>query len=221
MENISIYNVDIAICNLQRTTKELEFKTYSDISPLVLTNLDALRQLYRPNGTAFTVACGKLYKKSLFDSLRFPVGRLHEDEFLTYKLINMSDKIVFLDLPLYFYFQREGSITGSGFTPKRAIDSLDAMIERFYYFKMNKIGLLEESYFSVVTAYSNSLIYLTNDEKKIIRENSIKFKNFVYSNKIKLKKIKRRIITLAVVHSPLAFKVLYTLKSRLLSLRNN
>jgi hypothetical protein len=75
------------------------------------------------------------------------VGRLHEDEFVTYKTIFLSQKVVFVDLPLYFYFQRSDSIMGAPFNFKRAFDAMDAVIERYDFFLTNEIDLLEETYF--------------------------------------------------------------------------
>ena len=57
-----------------------------------------------------TQATNKLYRLYLFQTERFPVGRINEDEFLIYRLAYICKKIAFTNEKLYYYFQREGSI---------------------------------------------------------------------------------------------------------------
>ena len=52
---------------------------------------DALKTLIQGRGF-YAVAWNKLYKKSLFDGIEFPIGKLHEDEFVTYKLVGKAKR---------------------------------------------------------------------------------------------------------------------------------
>ncbi len=61
---------------------------------------------------------GKLYKKVLFQQIRFPLGKMYEDLGTTYKLFYLSEKIVYSSEKLYYYFQREDSIMNRKFTLK-------------------------------------------------------------------------------------------------------
>ena len=79
------------------------------------------------------VAWNKLYLSSLLEGERYPVGKHHEDEFFTYRIYGKAEKLVYVDRPMYFYLQRQGSIMRS-FTIKR-LDALDAYLERLAYFK--------------------------------------------------------------------------------------
>lgn len=65
-----------------------------------------------------TVAWGKLYTKDLFQGIRYPVGRLHEDIFTTYKLIDRCKKIVVGQEGKYLYRVRQNSISNINFTHK-------------------------------------------------------------------------------------------------------
>lgn len=77
----------------------------------------------------FTVAWNKLYKTELFKDIRYPYGKIHEDEFTTYKTIELADKVAYTEEELYFYVQRQGSIMDNGFD-KRSLYRLDAYQER-------------------------------------------------------------------------------------------
>lgn len=55
-------------------------------------------------------ACNKLYRKSLFDHLKFPDGKLYEDLATIPAIIYEADHVVKVNAPLYYYRQRSGSI---------------------------------------------------------------------------------------------------------------
>lgn len=47
-------------------------------------------------------AWNKLYKKSLFDGLRYPIEKLYEDNWMIHKLIYKAKFVVFIDKELFF-----------------------------------------------------------------------------------------------------------------------
>lgn len=55
-------------------------------------------------------AWGKLYRKELFEGLRYRVGLYYEDLDLFYKLFEKCKRIVFIPETVYFYRQTPGSI---------------------------------------------------------------------------------------------------------------
>lgn len=55
--------------------------------------------------------CMKFYKRTLYDEIRFPVGKKYEDMGTTYKLFLKADKICYYSEAFYHYWQREDSIT--------------------------------------------------------------------------------------------------------------
>ena len=75
------------------------------------------------------LAWNKLYRKSLFESIRYPVGKVYEDIATTYKLVHASQKSVFSDKCLYVYRKRPGSISVSK-TRERLYQGLEAALLR-------------------------------------------------------------------------------------------
>lgn len=72
------------------------------------------------NETAYPVAAwNKLYRRSCWETLRFPVGKICEDTFTTYQLIHNAKRIVMIPEALYCYRIRPESIMTSAFSPKR------------------------------------------------------------------------------------------------------
>lgn len=96
-----------------------------------------LSNLYDANhrdATYFIVSWNKLYKASLWKGIRFPKGKIHEDEATTYRIYDKASKGVYIHKPLYGYFSAPESITRSRFNLKR-LDWMDALDERIRYFE--------------------------------------------------------------------------------------
>lgn len=55
--------------------------------------------------------CNKLYRKKVFESLRFPLGENNEDAAVALESIENVSRFVHVGVPLYYYFQREKSIS--------------------------------------------------------------------------------------------------------------
>lgn len=75
-----------------------------------------------------SAAWDKLYDKSLFDGIRFPKGRLHEDIFIMYKIFEKANAIIHIGTPLYYYRQRDDGITRSRYKASK-MDLFDAICE--------------------------------------------------------------------------------------------
>ena len=96
---------------------------------------DALENLlYQKNCT--TSAWGKLYKKELFNNIRYPKGKICEDLPTTYKLFAKASKISIGTSKLYFYLQRQNSIIISNFKPER-FDALEFAKEETQFIEKN------------------------------------------------------------------------------------
>lgn len=59
----------------------------------------------------FTVPWCKLYKASIFENISYPEDEKVEDDYTTWKLYLMADRIVFTNLALYYHRKRETSVT--------------------------------------------------------------------------------------------------------------
>lgn len=68
---------------------------------------------YCKRNTEATVAWNKLYKKECFQLIRYPIGKLHEDRFVTYRILFQFLELAIIDQPLYAYYQNPNSIMRS------------------------------------------------------------------------------------------------------------
>lgn len=77
------------------------------------------------------VAWNKLYRRDVIGDIRFPIGKLHEDEFTTHLFYLAAGKIIYVDLAMVNYERRNlGSITAN-FKPKN-LEVCDAFREKMH-----------------------------------------------------------------------------------------
>ena len=102
------------------------------ISVQCISGREACRGVYT-DGTVSVFAWGKLYKKKLFQSVRFPEGKIYEDQFVIPQMLYQTTNIAVLRAWLYCYRQRAGSILHSAFSLARyhRIEGLDSCIFTF------------------------------------------------------------------------------------------
>ena len=79
------------------------------------------------------MAWNKLYRRELFEEIRYPLGRIHEDEATTYRIYDKARQAAYVDRSLYGYFVTPVSIT-RGFNPRR-MDWVTAVAERIDFFE--------------------------------------------------------------------------------------
>lgn len=120
------YDVKVSACGFTRTEGEpLEG------NPDLTANLWSAEDFYMQRNVNATVAWGKLYHRSVV--LPYPVGKLHEDEFVTYRILFACGHIAVLDAKLYGYYQNPASIMKSTWNPKR-LDVMAAYQEQIAFF---------------------------------------------------------------------------------------
>lgn len=129
---------DISICDYHLTYEgNCICYDLGDNKIITYTNVEAVKKIVGENQTRMIIACCKLYSRDLFNSIRYPVGKYHEDEFVTYRLLYKSNKIVVTKAKLYYYLQRSSSITGSAYSAKR-LEKLEALREAITFFRREK-----------------------------------------------------------------------------------
>ena len=70
----------------------------------------------------------KLYRRLFAEDLLFPVGKFHEDVFWSYQAVGRARRVSVIDYVGYFYFQRQGSIMGEGYSLKR-LDAVEGLVQ--------------------------------------------------------------------------------------------
>lgn len=106
---------------------------------LVLSGIELLRRLYETEH--FDSSVLKVYKRELFEMVRFPEGRtMGEDVGIVYQLVYRAEKVVLLPQKLYYYYQTPESTMRGTFSLDK-VKECDSFKERLQFFD----GLGEKS----------------------------------------------------------------------------
>lgn len=116
-----------------------------------------------------TAAWDKVYRRSLFSDILYPKNRISEDWFTTYKVFAKAKVIVYDSTPLYYYRQRNGSITHT--YTKVNLDAVNASTEVLNFVRKNQkeytIYAIFAFVFANIGAIDNLLIQPNLNFKKI------------------------------------------------------
>ena len=104
-------NSRIAIGNYEMTSSSQCLFSCAQENVQQISGREALSRQFGKGTVQYVSAWAKLYEAKLFELLRFPEGRLHEDEGTTYKALYFSDRVVVSDRAVYAYYYNPESIT--------------------------------------------------------------------------------------------------------------
>ena len=170
-------NAEISICNFRYvdesgndcTDKKLFSNDNLPITDNVLSSFDILAdKMFEPKNWYWVVAWNKLYKKELFDDIRYPVGKIHEDEYVIHKILIKCHNVACVSDMLYYYVQRNDSIMKSTKTNPRRIDYIEAYLLRAKLYAENE-KLKHKAKSLMILAINDYYTCLTNkifDTKK-------------------------------------------------------
>ena len=130
------YNAELTFCNFRMDFQGNIKKMYEDTGKVeVMAPKTVISGIF--NETVSSSACTKLFKKTVFNTWRFPEGHFFEDHDAIYRIIaDCCNVCVHIDKSLYFYYQRDNSICHN-VTPDK----------RYHYFlaDYNRIAFIRES----------------------------------------------------------------------------
>ena len=179
------------------------FEPYESINECEINIVDT-EDFYVDYHTIATVAWGKIYKKFYFQQIRYPYGKLEEDEFVTYRLLFQNKTIVYVNKPMYFYFQNEEGIMQSGWSEQK-LGILEAYDNQFYYFKTIK---KRKAFLCSVNNYIWALwinyVGLQKSENRALKEQYF----IIIKNKLKLC-LKQRGINRSISQNEHLYKIAY------------
>lgn len=122
------YEADICCCNWDfvNENSELLKKNRINIKNVKIFDGNSGKKVLLSEKYFKCYAWNKMYKKVLFDDIRYPNGKLYEDIVAAFKLFDKSKNIVFCNDVLYHYRIRQDSITQKKFHVKK-YDLLEAL----------------------------------------------------------------------------------------------
>ena len=125
---------------MEKTDADIVICGYNDVVPekVLMSGEDATVRLLVGQENLEIVAWNKLYRKSLFDRIKYPVGEVNEDSLMTYKLLAETKKVAYVDKTLYVYVERGDSTMATEKVERRLKNRERAAKEAMEYFDKNK-----------------------------------------------------------------------------------
>ena len=158
------YDADVATCDM----KEVGVKAESDMQTQVYNREETLKlyfkdQMFRESPVV------KIYKKKMFEELRFPNGMHYEDTFETYKFIEKTERVSHIIYYSYNIVIREDSLTHSEYSDYE-YDKAIAGLEIYNYYKGTQFEKLAYNKYLGILFY---FIIKTNKNKDKVKNNKV------------------------------------------------
>ena len=119
-------NAELSVCSpeifIDGEENKMTASDQTDFSYSALSGREACICMYNGDRRVPINAWGKLYLRSLIGDMRFPVGRIHEDQAFVPPVCFKAAKAAVSDAALYHYRERGDSITRERFSLKRYDD---------------------------------------------------------------------------------------------------
>lgn len=160
--------------------KVVEVKTFS--------REEKLLQLYGIDNKLYVntvIMCNKLFRRELFEKtgILYPTNRLIDDEFIIYKLIYNSKKIVVTNQIMYGYVQSQGSVMRNDYPAKRVFDTIDVYDGVYDFFENKNIENLDYYILLRYIKYCVELLVKTNNSNMKEKEEVKKFIKIKFEEK--------------------------------------
>ena len=161
--------------------------------------------LYNINWYLWYNVWGKLYKKELFQTVRFPKDkRISEDHYVLTRVTALANKIAFVNEVLYHYVQQESSITHNA--PPH-FDTSEALFDRVTIMYKNGIhwdAIYREILISVLHLYNAyKQMQKTEENKKRYKEILSYYKQKISEMNLNDLKPRRKLVLKLCTSTPL------------------
>ena len=210
------YNADISCCGFIETKKDINRWKKNFKTPVCVYNREEAVEDLLYQKKISTSACGKLYKRELFEGIFYPHGKLFEDIITTFMLIERTNIVVVGNQIKYGYFRRKTGIVRRDFSIHK-MDYIYNTLEILNYTKEN----MPDMYKAALSRYIWANIYVLlqiNDKLKYKEEYSLikdtikKYKKEILRDpKVRMK---NKILTLMIVRYENIVRLIYRAKNR-------
>ncbi|SKB64029.1 Glycosyltransferase involved in cell wall bisynthesis [Lachnospiraceae bacterium] len=143
------HRADLVICRFNIFAENeisIDLSEGKEISGIeVYTDTSQYAEKFKDDAMVLVSPTNKLYKRGLFKGISYPEGKVFEDDYVYYKVLDRSKCAVFTDAKLYEYRMQCQSITHEKYNLKM-LNHVEAKSQQIRYFhEMKKQRLMEIS----------------------------------------------------------------------------
>ena len=186
-------NADISTCGHYRVEFDGSLKKIYHLSDnpeeiICLSGKDSIMNMFYEKICSASSG-SKLYKRALFDDLRYPGYIMGEDTYIVYHTFKKSTLIAHTNKPMYYYVQHSASVTNSKCNYFKFYDyvrlydhivSIENSEHESEYFKSIANRLIENNFWVYMKLRNCPNMF--NTEKKHIEDNIKRYRKYVICN---------------------------------------
>lgn len=176
---IEKFDADISIATYTYVTEKKQIsRSTGEVS--LLDTETTLKRMLLDDGFDMG-AWAKMYRADFFKKVKFPVGKLFEDSYTTYRIVAQASRIAFGSKAIYFYINRSDSIVNQTFNPQK-FDLIEMNQETKSFIESDYPSLISEANRRLIWAYFSTLNQVLNSNNKdVIDEHSPQLVEYIIS----------------------------------------
>ena len=193
-------------------------------SSLVTSKFDkkkAFKSILQRDGLVSYSAWGKMYKKELFNIIRYPVGKIYEDALILPELLSIVNFIGRVENTYYYYRIRKGSIMRDLFseTDLERISIVDSFSEEAINYFPELVSYVPNFKRNIRIEISNKLLYSDNYKKYLQKFKMISKEIYDINKSIGEKRIYKTFYIIG--HFPLMYCYYMRVRKMLKKIKDN
>jgi len=201
IEKQKIHDADLVVCGkmnyIEKTNKYVHGNLFEQ--DIHCNKEDAIKLLLLKSVSAWN----KLYKRSIFEDISYPEGRIGEDSHIILRILNKCNNVEIIAEELYIYNVRANSIMSSPFKDKD-IHMLEDNVNHYIEINKNYKGIIDVGEYNIFLIS----VILLNKISKLDWKNVIKKSKYINECRMELKKIKKNLYNNQYVYLKLRIAVL-------------
>lgn len=165
-------DVSIVVCGIERTNVDRTTLIAKVDERCKLSKEEALLDFFSWKGSVGPSACNKVFRRSIFDEIRFNDNVIHEDTDVMPKLIDAATSIAVVNQAYYCYIKHSNSASTSKKFSLRGYHILDSMKGYRNMCKQKYVSLLPAfDFYELITTYEMYLnLKECVDNKKYMKQ---------------------------------------------------
>lgn len=132
-------NADIAICGFRKINEDGKPIESINVGQALYSGFEILNSHLMTKWEYWVVAWNKLYKKCLFDDIKYPKGKIHEDSFIVHELFYKAERVICIVNNYYNYQKNPESIQGKTYSCNR-LDDVEACYNRIDFYLTHRLS---------------------------------------------------------------------------------
>lgn len=186
-EIINQTKCDIAQCSFVNVRdNQINEKPFNENTNVeIISRINAIGMYFNHKRyLSLVVLWNKLYKRSLFENVKFVEGKSTDDEYVILELLNNTNQIAIFDAVLYAYVQTSNSQMRSSVSDKKILDVLDLAEYRMDFFrKLGDVALYDKCMCNFCSVIRGQLYYCKHHYNNIDKDMLNKYKIILKENR--------------------------------------